>query len=214
MKIANALVALVSILLASAGAASTEIAEYGEPLKAEYPDPRVSLHRTNETGFGYSMTCDMGAAIEDKVKEGWYTNRPIEGLTLQLKARIKLKSEWRNRTLGFVTIVKHGDVLRVFKPIGHYEDGGWVGDTFSSWGNEDTSIKLYNQRSGTEGYAHFDLIDGDGFYYESQDDRTPKYFLSNCRRIKKKFLPVYEYITNTQLLKKLARELEAVPFSV
>ncbi|WP_119968420.1 hypothetical protein [Shewanella japonica] len=80
-----------------------------------------------------------------------------------------------------------------FSPLGDVIDNKWDGDVFNSWNANKTDIKVYSERFGVKGYAELDLIDGTGFYYKSSNDNDPSYFLSDCERIKKDNLPVYDW---------------------
>jgi len=147
--------------------------------------------QTGETADSYSVICDMGQAIPDSDKENWYTNKPIPSLKLELRARLALKDN-KPKPMGFIVITKNGEVLKRFSPIGDYIQGIWEGDVFNSWSATDTDIVVYSGRHGRDGLAEFDLLSGNGFYYKSLD-KKPAYFLSNCRKIHKKGLPVYDF---------------------
>jgi hypothetical protein len=169
-----------------------------EPLKDSYRhvytnDFDSELYRTNEVADAFSFICDMGQAIPDLNKEGWYENKPISGVKLELRAKLVFRfSDGDEHAYGFVVITKNGEILKTFKPLGEYVSGEWKGDFFNHWKHLESSVEVFSEESGKDGYANFNLIDGIGFYYESQYSK-PKYFLSNCRRIKKTSLPVYEY---------------------
>jgi hypothetical protein len=137
------------------------------------------------------MVCDMGQAIPDSEKENWYTNKPVQGLKLELRARAVIKSLGEYSPSGFVVVNKSGEDLIVFNPLGEYENGHWEGDVFNSWDGVDTEIEVFSERFGASGYAHFDLLSGNGFYYKTVHRNQPDYFLSNCRKIRKVGLPVY-----------------------
>lgn len=176
--------------------AIAEMAILGESLKKQYRFEGAAAgvdYQTGETADSFSMICDMGQAIPDSKKEGdWYINKPVSSLKLELRARIVSK-RFNNAIVphGFVVITKNGEVLKVFKPLGDYNNGRWEGDVFSVWGTG-PDIAVWSERLGESGYAKFDLLSGNGFYYKSLSRVEPDYFLSNCRRIKKIGLPVYK----------------------
>jgi hypothetical protein len=152
------------------------------------------FYQTGKNADSYSMICDMGQAIHDPKRTDWYTNKPIRGLKLELRARAAFVSVTSQiKPMGFVVVTKNSDVLIIFKPVGNYENGVWDGDVFNSWSATETDIDVYSERFGKSGYAHFDLMDGNGFFYKSDGRKQPDSFLSNCRRIKKEKLPVYDW---------------------
>lgn len=189
---------LISFLLASKLTVA-EMAVLGEPLKERYRTEGLgSFYQTGKKADSYSIICDMGQAVPDpKTAEDWYINKKIPGLGFELRAKAVIERE--NNThwaVGFVVIVKNNDILKVFKPLGEYEKGKWTGDAFNSWSGTSTDIRVFSERFGMDGYASFDLMDGMGFYYQYQGQEGPSYFLSNCRRIKKSGLPVYDWNFN------------------
>ena len=139
------------------------------------------------------MTCDMGQAIPSLNKNGWYNNKEIPGLQLKLIAKAAfMDKNSQIKPMGFVIIVKNNDILYTFKPLGSYENGQWQGDVFNSWSAVNTDISVYSELYGKSGFAKFDLLDGNGFFYKTDKSETPDYFLSNCQRIKAQRLPIYD----------------------
>lgn len=177
--------------------ASAEYAQLGAPLKQRYHspvEPASTLYQTKETFSSYSMECDMGNAIPDPKKgDAWYVNKPVPGLKLELRAVAAMKDyNGKNKPIGFVVITKGGEILKTFRPIGDQIGEVWDGDVFNSWSADATDIKVFSERFGRSGYAYFDLLDGQGFYYKTENNKEPDYFLTNCRRIQAPALPVYE----------------------
>lgn len=174
-----------------------EIAALNEPLKSSYKLDGLGYKEFYKTGTyvdSFSMICDMGQAIPDSERSDWYTNKPIQGLKLELRARAAIiNSDKQVKPMGFVMVTKNSDVLITFKPLGDYENGVWDGDVFNSWSGAETDIEVYSERFGKSGYAHFDLMDGNGFFYKTDSRKQPDYFLSDCQRIKKEKLPVYDW---------------------
>ncbi|MFC3194306.1 hypothetical protein ACFODZ_08650 [Marinicella sediminis] len=190
---------LISLfLLISNNSYSGEYAQIHEPIKKEYKQSlldgiKSTYKQTGEFKDSFSMICDMGEAIEIEEKEGWYSNNPVPGLKLELRARAVTKmGETSFKASGFVVVTKNGDDLIVFKPIGNLENGVWNGDVFNSWDESATEIEVRSGRFGNDGYASFDLLDGKGFFYRNNNP-DPEYFLFNCKRIKKTGLPVYDW---------------------
>jgi len=176
--------------------AGDKIAVYGEPLKDSYQlsSGFSEFYNTGKKAVGYSIYCDMGQAIPKSENEDWFSNKPIEGLRLKLHAVAVMESAFGSlKSLGFVTVTKGTDDLIIFKPLGDFVDGKWDGDTFNSWSNESTDIKVFNERYGRKGYAEFDLLSGNGFFYKGQERKEPDYFLSNCERTPVENLPVYDW---------------------
>lgn len=173
---------------------SAEIAVEGEPLKDSYRSEGTfpaEMIKTTETADSYSLICDIGQAIPNKSRgESWYINKPIPGLRLELRARLVSTS---GSTMGFTVITKNGEVLSRFKPLGDNVLGKWEGDVFSSWDATGTDIEVASERFGRSGLAQFDLISGNGFFYKKGESQDPDYFLSNCHRIKKPGLPIYNW---------------------
>ena len=174
-----------------------EKAILGEPLKKEYKLNGSGFKLLSQTGefvSSYSMICEMGQALPDPNREYWYLNKPIPELRLELRARAARRDQHNSiRPFGFVVVTKNKEVLFTFSPVGDYVNGSWDGDTFNSWSGSSAEIKVFNERFGRKGYAHFDLLDGNGFFYKSDSRENPDYFLSRCKRIKKSRLPVYEW---------------------
>lgn len=193
----NRLVILIYLIFFSHVAAAGEIADLNAPLKQSYMLDGLGykeFYQTGKNANSFSMICDMGHAIPNPQRPDWYTNKPISGLKLELRARAAFVSANNQiKPMGFVVVTKNGDVLKTFKPIGGYENGEWDGDVFSSWSGTETDIAVYSERFGKSGYAHFDLMDGNGFFYKSDGRKQPDYFLSDCRRIKKEQLPLYDW---------------------
>ncbi len=189
------IIALAAILSLPVGAG--EIADINSQLKKSYSLSDTGYKEFYQTGNhadSFSMVCDMGQAIPNSERKGWYTNKPIAGLKLELRARATLiDMDGKIKPIGFVVVTKNNDILINFKPLGDMIKGVWDGDVFNSWSGTSTDISVYSERFGKSGYAHFDLLDGNGFFYKSDTNQSPDYFLSNCRRIKKKQLPVYDW---------------------
>lgn len=184
--------------------AGAEYAKVDEPLKKVYQlhgDYTGTFEQTGEAADGFSVVCDMGQAIPDK-KHGddWYVNRPIPGATFELRARIMFSGTNGLKPGGFVVIVKNGEILKVFRPLGEMQGDVWNGDQFNTWGY-DTDIEVFNERFGAKGYAKINLIKGAGFYHNAHGE-PPEYFLSNCRKIKKSGLPVYDWTDEDDLAPK------------
>ena len=59
--------------------------------------------------------------------------------------------------------------------------------------NNTINETFYNAGLFVARYAHFHLIDGNGFFYKSDNRKQPDYFLSDCSRIRKEKLPVYDW---------------------
>lgn len=168
---------------------------YGEPLKDDYPFSTTGkFYHTGEVADVFNITCDMGQAMPSTERENWYVNRPVAGLKLALQARAALRQyDGTVKAIGHVAVIKNGDPLKVFDPIGEWRSGEWEGDLLNSWPVDQPEIRLFSQRYGAKGYAHFNLMDGMGFYYDYRDQEEPAYFLSNCRRSKKPRMPVYDW---------------------
>jgi hypothetical protein len=184
------------------GDALAEKAVFGQPLKKEYVyhgsdgEPVGFTKQTGATADGFSVICDMGQAMPSLSRDGWYENKPIPGLRLEFRARAakRHRSEYFGWDLigsaGFVVVTKNNEVIKVFNPNGKHVGKVWTGDALHEWGAaEGTDLDAFDGSSGT--WARFDFMDGMGFYYE-QGNSKPKYFLSNCRKIKKANLPIYE----------------------
>jgi len=171
------------------------IATLGEPLKEQYIVLDGVFYKTDKSDIAYSMSCDMGEANPNPEKDGWYINSPIKGLTLELEAIGSIQSNAkRYKSIGFVKVVKNGDVLKVFKPLGNYEsDGTWDGDIFNSWSSTETEIELKSERHGNDGFAYFDLMKGTGWYYKNKTQEAPNFMLTNCSRSMISELPVYDW---------------------
>lgn len=189
---------ILLLCLFSSNAVSAELPVQGEPLKKIYRDTYlegmyVELYQTGKSTDSFSFICNMGQALPDTKKEGWYENKTIPGLSLELRARlVKESSDNIYSTSGFVVVTKNREILKTFKPLGEYINGEWDGDFFNSWSRNGTKIEAFDGISGKDGYVSFDLLEGMGFYYKSRYDK-PRFFLSNCRRIKKKGLPIYKF---------------------
>lgn len=174
---------------------ANEVAIMGESLKEKYElDNGMYLLKTKRLVDSYSYICDMGQALKDDERENWYINKPIKGLKLELRARAALINHADYiKPMGFVVITKDNDVLITFSPVGDFVDGKWEGDAFNSWLADEGELKVYNERFGSKGFAKFDLLSGNGFYYKSKVNKEPDYFLSDCTRIKKTNLPLYDF---------------------
>ncbi|WP_394147557.1 hypothetical protein [Shewanella atlantica] len=191
------LTVLLLLILGYQAAVAGEIASFEGPLKKSYKlagSDYSEFYQTGKFADSYSMICNMGQAIQDPKRPDWYTNKPIQGLKLELRARAALINFSNQvKPMGFVVVTKNSDILINFKPLGDNVGGEWDGDVFSSWAGTETDIKVYSERFGKSGYAHFDLLDGNGFFYKSANRESPDYFLSDCKRIKKEKLPVYDW---------------------
>lgn len=183
------------LLAGAAIAQAVEPIPYGEQLKEAYPFSSTGkFYHTGEAADVFDITCDMGQAMPSTERENWYVNRPIAGLRLELKARAALRHyDGTVKAMGHVAVIKNGDPLKVFDPIGEWTSGEWDGDLLSSWPIDKPEVRLFSQRYGAKGYAHFNLMDGMGFYYNYRDQEEPAYFLSDCRRTKKSGMPVYDW---------------------
>ena len=176
----------VSIGFAEA-AEQTEVAKFGEPLKEEYWSGDARILDTGDFASGVSVMCDVGQALPSTERENWYINRPIDGLSLELQALAVNESEldsWPDVTYGFAVFIKNGDSLRVLPPM--------EGDIFLAWDNEGTEYKLRSEESRETHLIEFDLLSGNGFYYE-RIYADPNFFLSNCSRSTVENLPVYDW---------------------
>ncbi|WP_165725959.1 hypothetical protein [Pseudoalteromonas sp. SA25] len=177
--------------------ASSEIAILGEPLSKEYAlngDYYKVFYQTGKMATSYSAVCDMGQAIQNSKQKDWYTNKPIQGLKLELRARAAIIDiDGKVKPIGFVVVTKNKDVLITFSPLGEMVNGKWEGDIFSSWSGVSTDIKVFSGYIGRAGSANFDLLDGNGFFYKTGNTNQPDYFLSNCKRITKNNLPIYNW---------------------
>ena len=176
---------------------SGEVAELHNPSKKSYKLAGTNyneLYQTGKFADSYSMICNMGQALQDPKKPDWYINKPIQGLKFELRARAAfIDFNKQVKPMGFVLVTKNNDTLITFKPLGDIVESKWDGDVFSSWSGTETDIKVYSERFGKSGYAYFDLLDGNGFFYKSDKRESPDYFLSDCKRIKKEKLPVYDW---------------------
>ena len=170
--------------------AHSEFAVLGDPLKDRYEQgDYLALVSTGEKSDSYSYTCDMGEAVPIEDKEGWYNNRPVYGLKLELSAKAVIDMKASKVAAGFVSMVKNNTVLKTFKPLSI--------QVFSHWTMTDTDeeIGLGQYSLGHGKLIQFDILDGKGFYYRdaTEDDSPPDYFLSRCTKVKKTDLPVYIY---------------------
>lgn len=189
-------ICLVAVLLSpSAIAQGIDPIPLGESLKESYSSTVAGrFYHNGHYADGISVICEMGQAVPSTEREDWYVNRPIAGLQLELRARAAIQYENGTvKSLGHIVIVKNGDVLKVFEPIGDWDSGEWDGDLLNSWPINQPEIRVFSQRHGRTGYAHFNLMDGMGFYYEYRQQTEPAYFLNDCRRIKKTDLPIYDW---------------------
>lgn len=189
---------LTFICFCASEMAFAQMAVLGEPLKKQYKFPAEEgsvFYQSGEVVDSYSMTCDMGQALPNPTRgDNWYSNKPIPGLKFELRARAAIKNlAGVIEPAGFIVITKNGEVLKVFRPLGDFTPGYWDGDTFNTWSGTDTDIGVYSERFGADGYAHFDLLSGQGLYYKKRSAANPEYFLYGCRRIKKTGLPVYTW---------------------
>ena len=199
----KALMAISTLLLSmGAFASEAEIADINSPLKSVYStQDGARFFHTGKTVDSYSIICDMGQAIPDSGKEGWYTNKAIPGLHLELRARAAHYSAWKVDLQGkptaiangFVVIAKDNEILKTFYPLGNWINGKWEGDVFNSWNPLKSDIEVFSQMGGIDGYANFDLMSGNGFYYKAKGNSEPDYFLSRCHKIKKQNLPIYDW---------------------
>ena len=192
---------LVSILAVSAWADdSPEFAIYGEPIKKSYTTSYGLFLQTGEKADSVDIICNMGQAIPDPEKEEWFINRPIDGLTFELRSVAVFDGMLeKNKAAGFALVVKNEEVLKTFRPIGNYKNfsnATWEGDVFNAWSTADTDIKVFSERFGDNGFAELDLISGNGFYYKKQFQKEPAYFLSACTRSKVLSVPKYDWVNN------------------
>lgn len=174
-----------------------EIAIHNEPLKSVFKLQGAydEFYDTGKRVDAYSFICNMGKAIPDVKKENWYLNKPVNGLRFELRARAAFNTDTAvsgYKAMGFVVVTKNSEVLKVFKPLGEFVSGDWNGDTFISWDYGSSDISVCSEYHCYGGYAYFDILSGNGFYYKSKGGE-PDYFLSGCKRIKKTNLPVYDW---------------------
>lgn len=187
----------------------------GEPLEEVYVlSDNDRMVQTGEASDAQSIVCDMGRAIEQSRNEeegtANYSNAPIEGLKLELRARATLKqpklTDFSKKTMefpteiiamGYIVIVKNQEDIKVL-PIGHYEDGNWMGDVLHSWPARDTDISVGRSNRHNWGVADIDLTQSKGLYHDftALSGETDVYFLSNCQTVMSVALPVYEYETD------------------
>ena len=84
-----ALTGLISLSVASSEKPTPDKPQaYNEPIKPEYRLGYAKFVKTDQTGDGYSVICDVGQALPNPSREGWYTNKQIYGLTFELRGRL------------------------------------------------------------------------------------------------------------------------------
>ena len=171
-------IALIAVCLALG--TNTSVATEIGPLKKEYFIDELFNYRTTEfyayrytrtasNMNGFSVICDMGQAIPDAENESWFKNNPILGLSLELRARAVIAHSYDSDqffyNVGFVVIVKNGEVMKSFDP-----PESWF---LPWWTQSSTDISISNWKYGTkEDSLKFDLLSGNGFYYKEFSD-TP-----------------------------------------
>jgi len=188
--------AAVCLTMFPENALCDEIASFNEPLKSEYIFTKPGsgrLYRTEQTFDSYSIICAVGQAIPDNHREGWYVNKPIAGLSFEMRARLAIDTWDGLKPAGFAVFVKNGEILKMLNPLGEYENGEWNGDVFSTWSHSSSDIVIISESLGRTEIGEIDLLDGNGLFYKSDIATTPDYFLSGCRRIAKNELPVYDH---------------------
>ncbi len=175
-----------------------EVAITGASLKKAYVvnNDFTSFYQTGKYADSYSMICEMEQAILDPSNNDQYISKPSLGLKLELRARATYIESITNivRPIGFVVAVEEsGNALISFTPLGKNVNGLWDGDVFNSWNGVSSEVNVHSGDLEKKAYAHFDLLDGTGLFYESNNRTHPDYFLSKCERILKKNLPVYDW---------------------
>jgi hypothetical protein len=163
---------------------SNDVAIYGEELKPQYnTTPNMLLAQTGEKAPGVSIRCQLIKINGNLIPEAYFVMEPLA--TLELYEGVK--------SMGFAYIEKYNEPVLLMRPIGNLSNGEWIGDVFSSWENNDIEYTVYSERGGASGIAHFNLIEGDGFYTKSFYNTSPDYGLRNCKRSKIDNLPLYEF---------------------
>lgn len=151
------------------------------------------LRKTGDVGTAPSFICDVGKPIPTGKRKFEYYFRPIEGLTLELRARaIKRSGASELRAMGWVVFVKNGQVIKTFDPAGQMSDGRWKGNILNSWAIDETKISVGNGLEAEKGLVLFDVMDGQGFHFDDPTSPVPSWQLQDCRRIQKQALPIYE----------------------
>ena len=170
--------------------------KYKEPLKSVYESAsndkyRTSLMDTEERGTGVALKCEVGQALPDPNRDGWFTNKPIPGLQLLAEPAFIVERELPNfsdRTHGWIVFVKNGEMLKQLEPKGD--------DWFLAW---DVEAAEYSFSTGSDFRGptlDFSLMSGNGFYYSASPNGSgrPEFFLSGCSRSKVVDLPVYDFV--------------------
>ncbi len=169
-----------------------------EPLKSVYHSRQLSdvssndkyvyrFTRTRLSETGFSVICDMGKAVPDSEDEDAYSNQPMPGLRIELRARAMVRHSYDGEPLyyntGFVVVVKDGAVTKSFDP-----PKPWF---LPWWSNSKNDIYLRDwPPTGKADSLNFDLLSGNGLYHKDGSTKA-SHFLSNCRKITKQKLPVY-----------------------
>jgi hypothetical protein len=151
------------------------------------------MRQTGTFGSAPSAICNVGKAIPSEAGNDYYYNQPIEGLRLELRARAIMQPRNGNSTaMGWVVFEKNGEIIKVFEPVGEMEEGRWKGNLLSSWSTEKSTISVWNGLNGVGGRLAFDLMTGQGFYFDRPNTDVPSFFLYDCRKIQKQGLPIYQ----------------------
>jgi hypothetical protein len=167
------------------------------PLRHEYVTGELNLFekkfiyrftKTDLTEDGFSVICNMGFAIPDDEKEGWYSDKPIAGFQLELRARAIINrfpgTEGDFVNAGYVVLARNGEIVKSLDPTKR--------SFLLTWSNSGPAIYVaHGSLDGAIGSLSFDLLSGNGFYYKDESEK-PDYFLSECRKIVKPNLPLYE----------------------
>jgi hypothetical protein len=172
------------LLIYSTAVFPNDIAIYGDELKSQYNShPNMLLFQTTKKASGVAIKCQLQKTNGISIPEAFFIMEPLA--TLEVYEGVK--------SIGFAYIKKFNDPVLIMKPIGNFSDGIWFGDVFSSWENNDIEYTVYSERAGASGIAHFDIIEGDGFYAKSIFNSAPDFSLINCRRRKVDNLPLYDF---------------------
>lgn len=167
---------------------STSAFELGDSITTDHYDANFEintqqLYKTPKTDKGFSFTCSVGKAVPKEDKEGWYTLGALwNAPTAYFKARaVVYRDGYLPLYYGQVSFEKDGEALLSIGtedyPIGWFK-------------NNDGDIKSRDYKYKNSQSWSFNVIDGQGLYYESHSDKA-SYFLHNCKQITKNNLPVY-----------------------
>lgn len=180
----NIIIIFLFLLTYSTVVFSNDIAVYGEELKPQYNSyPNMLLFQTAKKASGVAIRCKLKKANGGSIPEAYFIMEPVA--TLDDYEGVK--------SIGFAYIEKFNDPVLIMKPIGNFSNGIWLGDVFSSWENDNIEYTVYSERGGASGIAHFDIIEGDGFYAKSFFNSSPDFSLVNCKRSKVNNLPLYDF---------------------